>query len=38
MKDIVRRYIEGLEQAYLNNGGEEKWNEFVNDYTFWVQP
>ena len=30
MKDIVRRYIEGLEQAYLNNGGEEKWNEFVN--------
>lgn len=30
MKDIVRRYIEGLEQAYLNNGGEEKWREFVN--------
>ncbi len=30
MKDIVRRYIEGLEQAYLNNGGEEKWKEFVN--------
>lgn len=30
MKDIVRRYIEGLEQAYLNNGGEDKWREFVN--------
>lgn len=30
MKDIVRRYIEGLEQAYLNNGGENKWREFVN--------
>lgn len=30
MKDIVRRYIEGLEQAYLNNGGEEEWKEFVN--------
>lgn len=30
MKDIVKRYIEGLEQAHLNNGGEEKWNEFVN--------
>lgn len=30
MKDIVRRYIEGLEQAYLNNGGEEKWKEFVH--------
>ena len=28
MKGIVRRYIEGLEQAYLNNGGEEKWNEY----------
>lgn len=30
MKDIVRRYIEGLEQAYFNNGGENKWREFVN--------
>ena len=30
MKDIVRRYIEGIEQAYLSNGSEEKWNEFVN--------
>jgi len=30
MKDIVRRYIEGLEQAYLNNGGKEKWDEFVS--------
>lgn len=30
MKDIVRRYIEGLEQAYLNNGSENKWREFVN--------
>lgn len=30
MKDIVRRYIEGLERAYLNNGGENKWREFVN--------
>lgn len=30
MKDIVRRYLEGLEQAYLNNGCEEKWNEFVS--------
>ena len=30
MKDIVRRYVEGLEQAYRNNGGEAKWNEFVN--------
>lgn len=30
MKDIVRRYIEGLEQTYLNNGGENKWREFVN--------
>ena len=30
MKDIVRRYIEGLEQAHLNNGAEEKWNQFVN--------
>lgn len=29
MKDIVRRYIEGLEQAYLNNGGENKWREFI---------
>ena len=29
MKDIVRRYIEGLEQAYLIKGGEEKWNEFL---------
>lgn len=25
MKDIVRRYIEGLELAYRNNGGEEEW-------------
>lgn len=30
MKDIVRRYIEGLEQAHINNGAVEKWNEFVN--------
>lgn len=30
MKDIVRRYIEGIERAYLSNGSEEKWNEFVN--------
>ena len=30
MKDIVRRYIKGLEQAYLNSGDEEKWKEFVN--------
>ena len=30
MKDIVRRYIEGLEQAYRNNAGAEKWEEFVH--------
>lgn len=30
MKDIVRRYIEGLEQAYWNNAGAEKWEEFVH--------
>ena len=30
MKDIVKRYIEGLEQAYYNNGGREAWDEFVN--------
>lgn len=29
MKDIVKRYIEGLEVAYRNNGGEEEWEEFV---------
>ena len=30
MRDIVKRYIEGLEQAYDNNGGREQWEEFVN--------
>ena len=30
MKDIVKKYIEGLEQAHINSGAEEKWNEFVN--------
>lgn len=30
MKDIVNRYIEGLEKAYQDNDGMEKWNEFVN--------
>jgi len=30
MKDIVKGYIEGLEQAYYNNGGREAWDEFVN--------
>ena len=29
MKDIVKRYIEGLEAAYRNNGGAEEWEEFV---------
>ena len=30
MKDIVKRYIEGLERAYYNNCGKEKWDELVN--------
>ena len=30
MRDIVKRYIEGLEQAYDNNGGSEQWEEFLN--------
>lgn len=30
MRDIVRRYIEGLEQAYRDNDGEAEWNEFVS--------
>ena len=29
MKGIVKRYIEGLEAAYRNNGGAEEWEEFV---------
>jgi len=29
MKDVVRRYIEGLEQAFIAKGGEEEWQEFV---------
>lgn len=29
MKDVVERYIEGLEQAYRDNNGDEYWDEFV---------
>ena len=28
-EDIVKRYIDGLEQAYYSNGGKEKWDEFI---------
>lgn len=30
MKDIVKRYIEGLEQAYQNNNRKEEWEQFVS--------
>lgn len=30
MNDIVKRYIKGLEQAYLSRGDEKKWREFVS--------
>ncbi len=30
MKDIVKRYIEGLEQAYHNNNRKEEWEQFVS--------
>ena len=30
MKDIVKRYIQGLEKAYRDNNLDEEWEEFVN--------
>lgn len=30
MRDIVKRYVEGLEKAYRDKNGSEEWDEFIS--------